>query len=458
MSSPPGPRRDPHSLDAILTDPNQLTPPTLAPPDRAAFRRRRKLLLSIATAHSKRVFTEARNPHRIRRWEQAEDPRGNPAPKLRKLANDLVTYPVHKSVFAPGGRTQLAHGEFWGWLLQDMSSTCADPACSRTALDEVVQAVFPVLPNVREDPILPGGSLTLPAAGVHSEQRSLPASLNQPAHSAPTLPGFSDPHTPTVRIPAWLAAFDHAVGPRAAAGGSAPIVLRLGTEFLAAVPLDRRSHRDGALLEFRIRDLVTWLRQHGATHWRLGRDWPALREALRFYDSDAARVRWLDPTSGDPTDRRVISLEALPPTTGAGLDSRLHVRVLYPPGSEHGPAVNMPRLRHWGAKSALAYRGLIGLAYHWFQPGKTLYPLRRNKRIVHWRHADDPARYPTLTSADLIALFYPSAVPIAAAATRKKRLQRIRRILATLHHAGDLLQTADNRILPPPKIVRTTTT
>ena len=458
MSPRPGSRRDPQGLDTILADLDQLSAQTPAPPDPAAYRRRRKLLLSIATVHSKRVFREARNPHRIRRWQQAEDPDGHPARKLRKLAADLVSFPVHRNVVAPGGRAPLAHGEFWGWLLQDMSTTWADPHRSRTALDEVVQAVFPVLPNVREDPILPGGSLTLPAAGVHSEQRSLPASLTPRAHSAPTLPGFSDPHTPSVRIPAWLAAFDHAVGPRAAAGGRAPIVLRLGTEFLAAVPLDRRTHRDGALLEFRIRDLVTWLRQHGATHWRLGRHWPALREALRFYDSDAARVRWLDPTTGDPTDRRVISLEALPPATGAGLDSRFHVRVLYPPGSEHGPAVNMPRLRHWGEKSALAYRGLIGLAYHWFQPGKTLYPLRRNNRIVHWRHADDPSRYPRLTPADLIALFYPSAAPAAAPATRKKRLQRIRRILATLHHAGDILQTADNRILPPPKTVRTTPT
>ena len=396
------------------------------------------------------MFQEALNPHRLKRWNNAVDPSGQPATRLRNLAQQLASLPILEDFSRKHVWHQkvLEHGEAWRFLLEQMSNIWADPQRSRSVLDEVVQAAFPVLPTVRKDPILPAGTLMMPAAGVHSQQQSLPASLSAPSDPAPTLPGFSDPRAPRVQIPAWLAAFDRAVGPLSAAGGSAPINLRLGTEFLAAVPLDRRGHRDGALLEFKVRDLVHWLRQNGAAYWRVGRHWPALREALRFYDSDAARVRWLDPATGDPTDRRVISLEALPPASGAGLDSRFHVRVLYPPGSENGPAVDMPRLRYWGAQSALAYRGLIGLAYQWHKPGKTLYPIRRNKKIVHWRHADDPERYTPLSPADLMALFYPSGGP-ACGETRKKRLQRIRRILSTLQEGGDVGRITGRRILPP---------
>lgn len=438
--------REPQALDTLL---GELAEPDSSPPDPHEHQKRKKLLRAIAVQHSKRIFKEARNPHRIKRWQTAVDPSGQPATRLRKLAHDLTTLPVLKNAYDPRRRVRIPHGQFWLSLLTEMSNTWADPQRSRSALDEVIQAVFPVLPNLRPDPILPAGSLMIPAAGLHSEQRSLPASLNQSNSSPRTLPGFSDPRTPTVQVPAWLAAFDHAVGPLAAAGGTAPINLRLGTEFLAAVPLDRRAHRDGALLEFTVRDLVKWLRQNGATNWRVGRDWPALREALRFYDSDAARVRWLDPTTGDPTDRRVISLEALPPARGAGLNSRFHVRVLYPPGSENGPAVDMPRLRHWGARSALAYRGLIGLAYQWFRPGKSLYPIRRNKKIVHWRHADDPDRYDPLAPADLIALFYPSGEATVSSQGRRTRLMRIRRVLRALQDAGDIGRMTNGRILPP---------
>ena len=60
----------------------------------------------------------------------------------------------------------------------------------------------------------------------------------------------------------------------------------------------------------------------------------------------------------------------------------------------------------YGVQSAPLYRGLLNLAYLWFDPGRTRFPVRGGK---HWLQVEDPERYPTITNDLLIELFYPTS-------------------------------------------------
>ena len=126
--------------------------------------------------------------------------------------------------------------------------------------------------------------------------------------------------------------------------------------------------------------------------------------------------------------------------------SAVRIIVDLPPGSGKGPVVS-PNLNRYGVQSAPLYRGLLNLAYLWFDPGRTRFPVRGGK---HWLQVEDPKRYPTITDDLLIELFYPTST------------QKARRILASRARKdlGRLVKDAEARILegrllpPPPRECR----
>ena len=63
---------------------------------------------------------------------------------------------------------------------------------------------------------------------------------------------------------------------------------------------------------------------------------------------------------------------------GSVLDDPVRIVVDLPPGSGVGPVASK-NLAQYGVKSASLYRGLLNLAYHWFEPGRTRRPVRGGK-------------------------------------------------------------------------------
>ena len=111
-----------------------------------------------------------------------------------------------------------------------------------------------------------------------------------------------------------------------------------------------------------------------------------------------------------------------------------------PPGSGSGPVVS-PNLARYGVQSAPLYRGLLNLAYLWFDPGRTRFPVRGGK---HWLQVEDPERYPTITNDLLIELFYPTSTN----KQRKRLAFEGRKSLAQLVKNGDA-RIVKGRLMPP---------
>ena len=105
-----------------------------------------------------------------------------------------------------------------------------------------------------------------------------------------------------------------------------------------------------------------------------------------------------------------------------------------------GPVVS-PNLARYGVQSAPLYRGLLNLAFLWFDPGRTRRPVRDGK---HWLQVEDPERYPTITDDLLIELFYPTST----VKQRKVLATRARQILARLVKNGEA-RNVKGRLMPP---------
>ena len=81
-----------------------------------------------------------------------------------------------------------------------------------------------------------------------------------------------------------------------------------------------------------------------------------------------------EPRGFERGERRLASRAPIAPARHPGLDRAsldddVTLIVRLPPGSTRGPQVDRERLRHWGKKSATAYRAMLGLAYRWFPAG-----------------------------------------------------------------------------------------
>ena len=134
-----------------------------------------------------------------------------------------------------------------------------------------------------------------------------------------------------------------------------------------------------------------------------------------------------------PARPLLVNVSDIPRGPGK-LDDAVQIIVTLPPGSGSGPVVS-PNLNRYGVQSAPLYRGLLNLAYLWFDPGRTRFPVRGGK---HWLQVEDPERYPTITNDLLIELFYPTS-------TVKQQLVPIGEALADL---GGPIQAL--RETPPP--------
>ncbi len=159
-------------------------------------------------------------------------------------------------------------------------------------------------------------------------------------------------------------------------------------------------------------------------------------------DLDSVRVPWEDPVTGRGGLMRVVSVSSIPRGAGA-LNDPVILTVRLPPGAAAGPVVS-PRLAEWGARSALAYRALIGLAYRWHRSGITRRPVRRGSA---WVQSVDPKDYPVTSDDDVTELCFPES------AARNRRLLRMRgwEVLKMLAKAGELRLVEDSgkKILPP---------
>ena len=171
--------------------------------------------------------------------------------------------------------------------------------------------------------------------------------------------------------------------------------------------------------------------------------------AAEVLDSDAARIPWYDPRTGKGDRRRVVNLTGLPHFPEVS-DAVVRVVIDLPPNSQAGPQVS-DNLGTWGLHSAPAYRAMLNLAYLWYEPGRTHYPLETGYG-PRWVPSHDPEQYEPVTNVDLIGLCYPNAV---VSRNRHRQLERSLEALQQLEEAGEVVivpvgtSGRERRILPP---------
>ena len=293
-------------------------------------------------------------------------------------------------------------------------------------------------PNLRPDRIL--------AASVAQVDRQHPRAdrllrmFSPAAHQRGqlVLPGFLDPDAKGPALPLALYGLGDP-NPNRGGGRGAPLALRLFVEAILAVPYELRGLDQAVTMNVTLRDLLARLypgRQPSPAEY-----WPRLILAVEALDLMDARIPWEDPETGRGDLRRVVSIGDIPRGPGA-LDDNVRFVVDLPPGSGNGPVVSR-NLGAWGVRSAPAYNALLNLAYRWFDPGVNRYPVGRG----HYVQSQDPARYPELSDADVVAV----TRPLAARAARRNLVVDGWATLRDLEDAGEL-HIHGRRVLPPPDV------
>ena len=297
-----------------------------------------------------------------------------------------------------------------------------------------------VLTNKRPDRALPSRL----GMAEHTDNRTgrlfTPASHADPSGQM-VLPGFGAHVTmPTPALP--LALYDLGVGDAAERRGQgAPLALRLWIEAVLSVPLRDRLYNQPVALEITLRELLVRL-YPGPRRPRPNEYWPRLHAATRALDSPQAFIPWEDPGTGEGGLRRVVQVSNIPRGPGA-LDDKVRLLVDLPPGAHDGPIVS-PNLAKWGLRKAAPYRALIGLAFRWWNPGITRYPVRRGQ---HWVQRQDATAYgDPLTDDEAIALCFPTSTR----AERRKLAFEAWRVLRELVGAGEAREVK-GCLLPPTK-------
>ena len=249
------------------------------------------------------------------------------------------------------------------------------------------------------------------------------------------LPGFGLERTRiTPALP--LALYDLGGGSSMERGHGAPLPLRLWVESILAVGLTDRANPWPTVLEIPLRDLLRKLYPNKRRP-RPNEYWPRLMQAVEILDS--TRIPWEDPETGKGGLQRIVNVSSIPRGPGK-LDDAVRIIVDLPPGSGKGPVVS-PNLNRYGVQSAPLYRGLLNLAYLWFDPGRTRFPVRGGK---HWLQVEDPERYERITDDLLIELFYPTS----AQRERKVLANRARQDLDRLVKDGEA-RIVKGRLMPP---------
>ena len=252
------------------------------------------------------------------------------------------------------------------------------------------------------------------------------------------LPGFQDPATIGPCLP--LALYDLGDAPATSRGPAAPLALRLFVESVLAVPMDSRDVDSPVAMKVTLRQMLDWI-YPGKRKPRPNEYWPRMMAAFDALESPAARVPLYNPDTGQGEMRRIVSISGIPRGPNK-LDDWIRIIVDLPAGSGNGPQVS-DNLRQWGVQSAAAYRALLNLAYRWFEPGRTHFPVGRGKRQF-WAQVNDAKRYPALTDDELIALCFPTSQHSQHWRLKQKGLTVIRQ----LEKAGEL-RIVEGHILPP---------
>ena len=249
------------------------------------------------------------------------------------------------------------------------------------------------------------------------------------------LPGFEHEHEgPALPLALYQLGEDNL---QRGGGPAAPLALRLFVEAVLAAPYDERDAGQPVVLQVTLRDLLDRL-YPSPRRPRPNEYWPRLMSAVEALDSMDARIPWHDPETGRSGLRRVVSVGDIPHGPGA-LDDAVRMIVDLPPGSGPGPKVS-PTLGEWGAKSAPAYAAMLNLAYRWFDPGVTRYPVGGR----HWIQTHDPEQYPALSDADVVAI----TRPLSTRAARRNLVVEGWEVLRRLEDEGEL-RIEGRRVLPP---------
>ena len=291
--------------------------------------------------------------------------------------------------------------------------------------------------ETRPDRILPA-RLAMVTAGQYGYREQFLHAQHLDPTGKQTLPGFSVDGLTGPTLPLELYRLGAKGGARNTTP-SAPLAMRLWVESILSVPLAMRTGEYPVAMTVTLRELLLAL-YPGRRRPRPSEYWPRLMDAIE--DLESLRVPWEDRETGWAGLRRVVSVSDIPRGPGA-LGDVVTLTVHLPPGAAAGPVVS-PRLAEWGARSAPAYRALIGLAYRWHRPGITRKPVRKGGA---WVQSTDPGDYPAVSDEDAIELCYPES------ATRNPRLLLLRswRVLKMLEKAGELRLVEDRgkKILPP---------
>ena len=213
------------------------------------------------------------------------------------------------------------------------------------------------------------------------------------------LPEFPNAEAPSLALP--LALYDLGAGPASSPGPGAPLALRMFVEAVLSVPMDARERGQPVAMSVSLREFLAWLyptRTPSPKEY-----WPKFMAAIKALDSWDAHIPLFDPQTQRSELRRVVSVGGIPRGRNA-LDDSVRIIVDLPAGSGKGPQVS-DNLRHWGVKSATAYRLLINLAYQWYDPGVTVVPVSKSKH-KYWVQSSDPKRYPVITDNELVQLAF----------------------------------------------------
>ena len=293
-------------------------------------------------------------------------------------------------------------------------------------------------PNQRDGRILPAGLGMAGRGDPRTRRFFMPASRQgQDAGGQLWLPGFERPRTGPA-FPLALYGLGRGADARRQ-GHGAPLALRLFVEAVLLAPQLERGGPGGVDMRVSLREIRR--RLYPASYKtistrRIARDVEAAAEALdsmdaRFpVDEGRGRVMW-----------RVVNVLGIP----HDLDADLTISVRLPPGASNAGPIIPDSLQQWGAKSAPAYNALIGLAYDWYNPGQTSFPVKRGRV---WLRNPDPTRYRVYDPDALADLFY----PLSGDTTRAHARERAPGHLEALAAAGDVVvaHTPDgDRILPP---------
>ena len=251
------------------------------------------------------------------------------------------------------------------------------------------------------------------------------------------LPGFA---TETIGPALPLVLYDLGSGP-SSRSRAAPLAMRMFVESLLAVPQQDRGTGRPVAYEVSLRQFLAWFwpdRDPTPSEY-----WEALMAASDALDQ--CRVPLIDPDTQMGQLRRIVSIGGIPRGARA-LDDAVRIVVDLPRDSQNGPQLP-DSIRSWGNRSAPAYRALINLAFHWYNPGRSHFPVGKRRRDGRkfWAQSSDPERYPILSEQQMIELCYPTS---ANRSNRRVLTKRAHQTIEMLNDAGEL-RIVDGQILPP---------